>query len=41
VETVKKAAEDNAALASRLEKTIEEMNRQAEKLKSDVRSFKA
>ncbi|OGQ01544.1 MAG: hypothetical protein A2W38_04335 [Deltaproteobacteria bacterium RBG_19FT_COMBO_58_16] len=41
VETVRKAAEENAALASRLEKTVEEMNKQAEKLKSDVGSFKA
>ncbi len=41
VETVKLAAEDNAALASRLDKTVKEMNRQAEALRNTVGSFKA
>jgi len=41
VDTVKDAAEDNAALAARLERTVEEMNRQAEALKSTVANFKA
>ncbi len=41
VETVKKAAEDNAALASRLERTVKEMNKQAETLRDNVGSFKA
>ncbi|HEY4705921.1 MAG TPA: methyl-accepting chemotaxis protein [Thermodesulfobacteriota bacterium] len=41
VDTVKEAAEDNAALAARLERTVEEMNRQAEALKSTVANFKA
>ncbi|MBI5643025.1 MAG: HAMP domain-containing protein [Deltaproteobacteria bacterium] len=40
VETVTKAAEDNAALATRLEKTVKEMNKQAETLRSTVGSFK-
>ena len=41
VDTVKNAAEDNAALAARLEKTVEEMNRQADSLRSTVANFKA
>ncbi|MFQ5735922.1 MAG: methyl-accepting chemotaxis protein [Thermodesulfobacteriota bacterium] len=41
VETVKQAAEDNAALASRLEKTVKEMNKQADSLRNNVGSFKA
>ncbi|MDO8427062.1 MAG: methyl-accepting chemotaxis protein, partial [Deltaproteobacteria bacterium] len=41
VETVKKAAEDNAALAARLEKTVKEMNKQADTLRNTVGSFKA
>src|SRR3972149_8029769 len=41
VDTVKDAAEDNAALAARLEKTVEEMNRQADSLRSTVANFKA
>lgn len=41
VETVKKAAEDNAALAVRLEKTVKEMNKQADTLRNTVGSFKA
>ncbi|OGQ62768.1 MAG: hypothetical protein A3I81_11610 [Deltaproteobacteria bacterium RIFCSPLOWO2_02_FULL_55_12] len=41
VNTVKKAAEDNAALAARLERTVGEMNRQADALKSTVANFKA
>ncbi|MBI2400380.1 MAG: HAMP domain-containing protein, partial [Deltaproteobacteria bacterium] len=41
VDTVKNAAGDNAALAARLEKTVEEMNRQADSLRSTVANFKA
>ena len=41
VDTVRNAAEDNAALAARLEKTVEEMNRQADSLRSTVANFKA
>lgn len=41
VDTVRDAAEDNAALAARLEKTVEEMNRQADSLRSTVANFKA
>ncbi len=41
VETIKKSAEDNAALAARLERTVEEMNREADALKSTVANFKA
>lgn len=41
VDTVRKAAEDNAALAARLENTVEEMNRQADSLRSTVANFKA
>jgi len=41
VDTVKSAAEDNAALAARLEKTVREMNRQSDSLRSTVGSFKA
>lgn len=40
VETVRSAGEDNAALAARLEKTVKEMNRQAETLRSTVGNFK-
>ncbi len=40
VETVKNAAQDNAALAARLEKTVTEINRQSERLKNTVGSFK-
>ena len=38
--TVKQAAEDNAALAARLEKTVQVMNKQAGKLRHTVESFK-
>jgi methyl-accepting chemotaxis protein len=38
--TVKRAAEDNAALAARLEKTVQVMNKQAGKLRHTVESFK-
>lgn len=41
VDTVRNAAGDNAALAARLEKTVEEMNRQADSLRSTVANFKA
>ncbi len=41
VETVREAAEDNAALASRLESTVTEMQRQAEALRNTVGNFKA
>lgn len=40
VETVKKAAEDNAALAARLEKMVREMNKQSDALRSTVGSFR-
>ena len=40
METVRKAAEDNAALAHRLDRTVAEMNRQADALKNTVGNFK-
>jgi methyl-accepting chemotaxis protein len=40
IETVKQAAQDNAALAARLERTVKEMNKQADKLRNTVGSFK-
>lgn len=40
VETVRHAAEDNAALSARLERTVKEMNAQAETLRNTVGSFK-
>jgi methyl-accepting chemotaxis protein len=40
METVKKAAEDNATLAFGLDRTVREMNRLAEALRSNVGSFK-
>jgi methyl-accepting chemotaxis protein len=38
--TVKQAAQDNAALAARLEKTVQLMNKQAGRLRNTVESFK-
>lgn len=40
VDTVKAAAQGNAALATRLEKTVQEMNKQAESLRNTVGNFK-
>lgn len=40
IETVRQAALDNSGLASRLEKTVMELNRQAEALRSTVANFK-
>lgn len=40
IETVKNAADGNAALAARLEKTVKEMNRQADTLRNTVGNFK-
>ena len=40
IETVKNAADGNAALAARLEKTVKEMNRQADTLRNTVGSFR-
>ena len=40
VGTVRKAAVDNAELAAKLEKTVKEMNKQADKLRSTVENFK-
>ncbi len=40
IDTVKAAAEDNAALAVRLEKTVKEMNKQADALRNTVENFK-
>ncbi len=40
VDTVRKAAEDNAKLASRLDNTVREMNRLADSLRNTVGNFK-
>ncbi|MBI5343960.1 MAG: hypothetical protein HZB83_01245 [Deltaproteobacteria bacterium] len=40
MDTVKAAAEDNAALSARLEKTVKEMNKQADTLRNTVGNFK-
>ena len=40
IETVRQAALDNSGLASRLEKTVMVLNRQAESLRSTVANFK-
>ncbi|MBI5238109.1 MAG: methyl-accepting chemotaxis protein [Deltaproteobacteria bacterium] len=40
IETVRQAALDNSGLASRLEKTVMELNRQAEALRGTVANFK-
>lgn len=40
IETVRRAALDNSGLASRLENTVMELNRQAESLRSTVANFK-
>ncbi len=40
INTVKYAAEDNANLANSLEKTVKDMNKQADTLKNSVKSFK-
>lgn len=40
IETVKAAAEDNAAMAASLEKTVKEMNKQADALRNTVGNFR-
>ncbi len=40
IETVKAAAGDNAALAARLERTVKEMNKQADALRNTVGNFR-
>jgi len=41
IETVKAAAEDNAAMAASLERTVKEMNKQADALRNTVGNFRA
>lgn len=40
IETVRKAAQDNAGLALKLERTVKEMNKQSDSLRSTVENFK-